>query len=119
MIEPFVTVDYLKNFMGTTEVPANATTLIQRASDLIYVAMRNNYIPSNPRHVEVVKLATCSQVQDWIERSVSAVSSDNVASYSVGELSMTYANKDFVHNCINITACKYLNSECLLYKGLR
>lgn len=121
MFTAFVTKNELAAYMSkdSTLLPDNTEILIQRASELIKMSMRNNYNPSNSSHVEVVKLATCAQVQDWIEREVSAIASDNISGYSLGELSISYANQDLVHNMINLLACRYLNSECLLYKGLR
>ena len=101
------------------ENPDNIAILISRASEIITIKTRRNYNPNNVAHAEAVKLAICSQVQDWIDREVSAVADNNVASYSLGSLSVTYANNDIAQNRLCRLSTVYLNSQYLLYKGMR
>jgi hypothetical protein len=106
-------------YMGIAEneLPTNVNVLIKRASEIITIGMRGNYDSTNADHIEVVKLATCAQIQDWIEREVSAVANQNIQSYSLGSLSMTYASNDSNRNKLCITSARYLNTYHLLYKG--
>ena len=121
MFIEFATIDDLAEYMGKDkeELPKGTNILLKRASEMIQIAMKNNYNPENENHVEVVKFATCAQCQDWIENEVSAVSNNNVSSYSLGELSITYSDVDKLSNKLSITASRYLNSQYLLYKGMR
>ena len=73
----------------------------------------------NDEHVEAAKLAVCAQCQDWIEREVSAVANENISSFSLGELSITYSNVDKYSNKLSSVAVRYLNNKHLLYKGMR
>ena len=110
----------LAEYMGTDEqsLPKGVDIALKRANELIAIAMRNNYNEKNEKHVEVVKLAVCSQVQNWIETNVSPVSNGNVSSYSLGELSITYSDVDKFSNKLCVTSARYLNSQGLLYKGM-
>lgn len=121
MFFEFATIEDLVEYTGKTEeeLPKNVEILLKRASEMIQISMRNNYNPENEKHVEVVKLAVCAQCQNWIENELSAVSDNNIASYSLGELSVTYSNADKLSNSICMTASRYLNSQYLLYKGVR
>jgi len=101
------------------ENPENVAVLISRASEIITIKTKRNYDPTNESHVEVVKLAICAQVQDWIDREVSAVADNNVSSYSLGSLSVTYATNDIAQNRLCRLSTMYLNSQYLLYKGMR
>lgn len=117
----FITSADLAGYMGQKEeeLPKNIEILIKRGSELVSIAMRNNYNPNNPGHVEAAKLATCAQCQDWIEREVSAVSNNNMSSFSLGELSITYSDVDKYANKLCSTSVRYLNHRHLLYKGMR
>lgn len=114
-------IDDLAEYMGkpVEELPNNTEVLIKRASEIINMAIKRNYNPNNEAHVEAARLACCSQCQSWIENEISPVSERNVSSYSLGELSITYADVGKVSNSLNSMATHYLNSQYLLYKGLR
>ena len=111
----------LAEYMGKKEeeLPANVEILIKRASEMVQIAMRNNYHPDNEEHVEAAKLAVCSQCQDWIEREVSAVSNENISSFSLGEFSITYSDVDKFSNKLCATSIRYLNYKHLVYRGMR
>lgn len=121
MFVDYATKQDLAEYMGKqeNELPSGVEILIKRASEMICIAMRNNFKSDNPAHIEVVKLATCAQCQDWIEREVSAVANNNVASFSLGDLSITYSDVDKYANKLCATTVRYLNSRYLLYKGMR
>lgn len=121
MFVEYATKSDLATYMGKKEdeLPSGSEILIKRASELVCIAMRNNYDSSNAEHVEAAKLSVCAQCQDWIEREVSAVANNNVASFSLGELSITYSDVDKYSNKLCATAVRYLNYKHLLYKGMR
>ena len=114
-------IDDLAEYMGkpVEELPNNTEVLIKRASEIINMAIKRNYDPNNEAHVEAARLACCSQCQSWIDNEISPVSERNVSSYSLGELSITYADVGKVSNNLNSMATRYLNSQYLLYKGMR
>lgn len=114
-------IDDLAEYMGkpVEELPNNTEVLIKRASEIINMAIKRNFNPNNEEHVEAARLACCSQCQSWIENEISPVSERNVSSYSLGELSITYADVGKVSNNLNSIATRYLNSQYLLYKGMR
>lgn len=121
MFTEYATLDDLAEYMGVKkeELPGGTNIMLRRASELVGIAMRNNYKPEYESHVEAAKLATCSQCQNWIETNVSPVSNGNVSSYSLGELSVTYSDVDKFSNKLCTTAIRYLNAKYLLYKGMR
>lgn len=108
-------------YMGkqVDELPSGIIVLIKRASELVCIAMRKNYNPNNEEHVEAAKLAVCAQCQNWIETEISPVSNNNIASYSLGELSITYSDVDKYSNKLCVAAIRYLSYKHLLYKGMR
>lgn len=121
MFVEYATRSDLAEYMGQSSegLPQGTEILIKRASELICIAMRNNYNPNNAEHVEAAKLATCAQCQDWIEREVSAVANGNISSFSLGELSITYSDVDKYSNKLSNVAARYLQYKHLLYKGMR
>lgn len=120
MFPEYAVPDDLAEYMGVKveELPKGIEIMLRRASELVGIAMRNNYKPEYESHVEAAKLATCSQCQNWIETEVSPVSNGNIASYSLGELSVTYSDVDKYSNKLCVTATRYLNAKHLLYKGM-
>ena len=120
MFIEYATKSDLAEYMGAEgqSLPIGIEIAIKRANELIGIAMRNNYNPRKELHVEAAKLAVCAQVQNWIENNVSPVSNGNISSYSLGELSITYSDVDKYSNKLCTTSARYLNNQCLLYKGL-
>lgn len=104
--------------IGDSGLPSNSKIMIRRASEIINMAMRNNYNPNYSSHVEAAKLATCAQCQYWLDNNLNPVSSGGISSYSLGELSITYSDVDKLPDKLCATAARYLNKYCLLYKGM-
>lgn len=121
MFVEYATPQDVADYMGKQleDLPKNLDILVKRASELVQIAMRQNYNPDEEEHVEAAKLAVCSQCQNWIETEISPVSNNNIASYSLGELSITYSDVDKYSNKLCLTATRYLNYKHLLYKGMR
>lgn len=120
MFVEYATKEDLANYMGKQldELPKGVEIILRRASEMVHIVMRDNYKPQKEDHVEAAKLAVCSQCQDWIEREVSAVANGNIASFSLGELSITYSDVDKYSNKLCATAIRYLNHKHLTYKGM-
>lgn len=121
MFVEYASSEDLAKYIGKSidELPKGVNILIKRASELVCISMRNNFNPENAAHIEAAKLAVCSQCQNWIENEVSAVSDNNVSSFSLGELSITYSDIAKYPNKLCSTAAMYLNYKHLLYKGMR
>lgn len=112
--------DVIVGYMGkkSEEAPEGIEILVKRANELIHIAMRNNYKSDNPEHIESAKLAVCAQCQNWIETELSPVSDNNIQSYNLGELSITYSDVDKCSSKLCTSALRYLNHKHLLYKGM-
>lgn len=121
MFIEYATKSDLAEYMGKKEeeLPQGIEILLKRANELVQMSMRNNYNPDNDEHKEAAKLAVCAQCQSWVETGVNGVSNNNVSSYSLGELSITYSDVDKYSNKLCITAVRYLSYKHLLYKGMR
>ena len=121
MFIEYATKSDLAEYMGKKEeeLPQGIEILLKRANELVQMSMRNNYNPDNDEHKEAAKFAVCSQCQSWVEMGMNGVSNNNVSSYSLGELSITYSDVDKYSNKLCITAVRYLSYKHLLYKGMR
>ena len=110
------------SFLTEASIPENGEKLIMFASDLVMNMVRNNYNPNNDAHVLAVTKAICSQVSYWVESGTSPMGHSDVSSYSLGEISVSIDKQAGGQNggaalCQMSTA--YLNSEYLLYRGLK
>lgn len=116
----YATKDDVISFTGKTlaELPANVDSILRRASDLITnsILVDINIV----RHAEVLKLATCAQVEYWLEGN-SNENADQVQAYTAGSISVTYANITIPgpKRPICQRARMYLNKESLLYRGVK
>lgn len=121
MFVNYATPQDVAEYMGKElkDMPKGLEILIKRASEMIHMAVKQNFNPNNDEHVEAVMLATCSQCQHWIETEVSPVSNNNVSSYSLGELTVTYSDVDKYSNKLCLSSVGYLHFKHLLYKGMR
>lgn len=121
MFIELATPDDLASYMGkeVSELPDGIAIVLKRASEVVQVAMRDNYNPNYESHVEAAKLAVCAQAQFWLENDLNPVSSGEISSYSLGELSVTYSDAAKLTNKLCATAFRYLNYKHLLYKGMR
>lgn len=99
--------------------PAEIEALIMRASELVKMCTGSNIDMLNAEHVELAMLATCAQVQSWLDSGNSAMIDAKVSSYSLGELSMSFAQDDVSKKKLCTLSLSYLASGFLLYKGMR
>lgn len=127
MFVEYATKSDIAEYIGQNEddLPSDVGVYISRASEMVCIAMRTNYNPNNAEHVALAKLAVCAQCKEWIDRGSTTVIDSDIASYSIGDLSVTYANNNSNENTVaksntlNSDAIRYLNYKHLLYKGMR
>lgn len=100
-------------------LPPEIDALLSRASELVKMCTGTNIDPTNVDHIELAMYATCAQVQSWLETGASAMNDEKLTSYSLGELSMTFAQIDLTKRKLCTMAAAYLGSAYLLYKGMR
>lgn len=126
MFEKYATKSDVAEYIGQTvdDLPNDIEVYISRASEMVCIAIRKNYNPNNAEHVEAAMLATCAQCKEWIDRGSTTVVDSDIASYSIGDLSVTYATNNSESttaktSTLNSDAIRYLNYKHLLYKGMR
>ena len=119
MFYEFASEDDLKEYLGSETLPDSSKVMINRANELVSMAIKRNYNPDDEEHNEVAKKAVCAQCQNWIENKLSPVSDMSVSGYSLGDLSVTFSDSSKQSsNTLCSAAVHYLNLKHLLYKGL-
>lgn len=113
---PYATKEDVASFLGkpVDELPANIDKLISSASDLITNTI---LVRIYSGHEEALKLATCAQVEYWMETGDNE-NAGQVQSYSAASVSVTFRDNG-PKNPICTRARGYLNREGLLYRGVR
>lgn len=123
----YATKEDLINYLGLIDgesLPTDTERLLKRASELIYYVTFGNVDMTRENHKDAVRLATCSQVEYWLEASESIAVTGQIAnSFSLGDLSMNFGsggNSENISNSKQLSqrARMYLNSEGLMYRGL-
>jgi hypothetical protein len=111
----YATTDELAVYLGIAEeaLPENAVRMLARASDLVTYLMGSNYLSTNAAHVESAMMATCAQVEYWIENGENVGSA---SSFSLGDLSMNFGANGPAK--VAPRASQYLNHEGLRYTGI-
>lgn len=115
--------DYASYMMvEESELSANVPRLLQRASELVNQACRDNIDESNESHLEALQLATCAQVEYWENASEGSAIMIGVKSFSIGNFQMDYGGSGKDSGGIQQISSRtknYLNKERLLYRGVR
>lgn len=110
------------NFKDEENIPEGYEKQVLFATDIVMNLIRGNYNPLSDSHVLAVKKAICCQVSYWFETGKSPVNPSDVASYSLGELSVS-ADSSQGNSSGKSMLCDlslmYLNGEHLLYRGMR
>ena len=105
-------------FLGTSDdLPEISTKLLLRASELVKQATFNNIVSTNAAHLEAAKLATCAQVELWLQSGESIAIDGMPQSFSIGNVSITQGSIDKVSGSLSLRARAYLNQQGLLYCG--
>ena len=120
--EAFATTEDLMLFRVSSELPENASFLLDRANDLIGSMIRPNYKPSNELHRNAARNAVCAQASYWINTGTSPDDELDFGSYTLGDLSVSGRGSGSAGgtrpSALSPLALRYLRSECLLYKGV-
>jgi len=118
--EIYATKINLAAFLGISEnqLPEDSERLLKRASEVIQQSTLSKIDLNKEVHVEIAQLATCAQVEYWINMSESSAISGSVSSFSLGDLSMNMSESTN-KGMLSPRAKSYLNSCGLLYRGVR
>lgn len=114
----------LATFLYTTEdkLPSDSERLLMRASELVKQAVRDNLdstLPNYTDQLEAMKLATCAQVEFWMDSGESSNIAGQVQSYSIGDVSMNFGDGITKRGQLCIRSRGYLNDQGLLYRGVK
>src|SRR3989304_6115511 len=83
----YATVEELLDYLGEhLDPPVRAETLLERASELVDQAAFYRIDTTDADHAEAARLATCAQVELWMETGEAADLGGNVAEYQIGNL---------------------------------
>lgn len=124
MYEAYATTADLALYLGIEvgDLPADAARLINRASDQIYSAVKNNYDSTDDDHVAAIKMAVCAQVESMTSGNEEAIIAGGSVSESIGKTSISFGGAGVgtsATKSICLRARQYLNDFGLLYAGAR
>ena len=112
----YATQDDLKAYLEVEALPIIVTDrLLRRASELIKTFTRNNIITTNTKHLEAAKLASCAQIEYWLEMQESFAIQPDVKGFGSGDIKVDFAR---IPDQLAKRARSYLNEEALLYRGI-
>ena len=111
-------------FINVDKAPASAERLLARAGELIEYAVRDNLkVNANiivmAKQTLALKLATCAQVEYWLNAGEDTAVSRQIKSYSSGDISVTFADGTETMDQLSKRSRMYLNKLGLLYKGVK
>lgn len=118
--EKYATTEDLCTYLDVQDasLPQDAERLLSRASELVAHSMFNNYDETKEAHNIATRLATCAQVEYWLNASELSSISDDVASYSLGSLSITNRTGAEKPKGLSARALRFLMQAGLLYRGI-
>jgi len=117
----YATTTELATYLGITvaSLPADATRLLTRASELIKYAVIDNIDSTNDDHTEALQLATCAQIEYWLEMGESiSISSGSYKSVGIGSFSVSYTGSSASQQ-LAVRSRTYLQDQGLLYRGVK
>lgn len=101
------------------KVPTNCERLLARASELIEQFVCDNIKSNDANQITALKLATCAQVEFWVDNGEEVATSRPIKSFSSGDISISFADGDSGKvSQLSARTKGYLNKECLLYCGI-
>jgi hypothetical protein len=119
------TLEELATYLGKTTqtLPSEAPRYITRASELVTQAMWNNYSSANDDHVEAAMLATCAQVEYWLEIGESMAFVGNVKELAIGSFKVGFASggassSETSSSVLAPRTRSFLSRQGLLYRGV-
>src|SRR5690606_27078132 len=102
--------------VGESQLPDDAGRLLERASELVDYLTLGRINPGNPEHAKAAKLATCAQVESWLETEEVGDKQGNVKRFSLGRFSMDFGDQGVPQ--VAPRAHRYLLLAGLLYRGV-
>lgn len=103
-------------------LPTDVTRQLKRASEVVYHATMGNIDTTNTDHAEAAKLATCAQIEYWLEVSEGVSISNGYKSLSIGSFSVDFGDTGGSGSNVNSLSSRsrfYLQDQGLLYRGVR
>ena len=118
--QSFATTTQLAAYLGVAvnQLPTNAVTLLQRASEIVAQVTMGRINTLNADHMEAAQLATCAQVEYWISLDESVSKMGGIKSISIGSFSIDFGDFDTTARQFAPRARNYLNQQGLLYRGV-
>ena len=119
MYEQFATTADLASYLDCSEneLPADANRMLKRVSDQIYSLVKMNYVSTNTDHVAAVKMATCAQVEYYINAGETSAIVGGITSVGSGKTSISLDPTATMRKLCN-RSIMYLNDFGLLYRGI-
>lgn len=118
----YANIDDLLAYTVNLDPPAEASRLLERASDVIDEATLGRIDLENPEHVVAARKAVCAQVEFWISNGETEdQTGQRVKSYRVGSLSIEYeqtATSGSSDGQLAPRARRHLLLAGLLYRGV-
>lgn len=121
MYEVYATKDQLAEYLGIelASLPADSDRLLQRASEMVFQLVSDNYDPLIADHVEAVQLATCAQVEQWGQLGELQAIAGSVNDFSLGPLKINFSKASGGSGSISPRSYGYLSNAGLLYARRR
>ena len=115
--------DDLKDFLDIEELPDGTARLLKRASELITQACFNNLDLSKSDHEEATKLATCAQVEYWLQLGEMFAFVNGVRSLAIGTFSIEFGMPSAIEDSmdrgqLSNRSRNFLFRAGLLYRGV-
>lgn len=119
----YATRDDLQTYVGagvTLPDEAEADRLLARASEVVDEAALGRVNPTDPVHAAAARKAVCAQVEYWLQQDETVDVTGQVASYSIGSLSISYGSggRESRAGGLAPRARRHLLLAGLLYRGV-
>lgn len=122
MVMVYATKADLADYIGVeeTNLPVDAERLLERASELMDAAALGRIDPNNAEHIEVVKKATCAQVEFWVQAGEQQDVAGPIEGYRIGGVQIQYGSGEsrVGPTVLAPRAKRYLFMSGLLYRGV-
>lgn len=115
---PYATPQDLAEYLavGVDDLPADVERLLERASEAVDYLTLGRVDPGNAEHAEAAKLATCAQVESWLETEEVGEKQGAVKRFTIGRFSMDFGDQGVPQ--VAPRARRYLLLAGLLYRGV-
>lgn len=112
----YATLEDLAEYLAVAEgdLPSDSERLLKRASELVEYA-----IMGRSGDEETLKLATCAQVENWIQMSESNAIAGGYKQLEIGTFSVEFSDNSTTTMQLAPRTRMYLNKAKLMYRGVR